>query len=333
MPRRSSGPRLWLDKNRQTWTIIDGRKTIRTGCGAEDIQSAKDALKEYLATHHKVKKGGNPILSDVLALYAKEVVSKAVAAQSISYDLEKLESWWGEKTASEVTSDNCDAYVEHRDAPTICRRELGFLAAALNHWHKSKNGPLNALPVIKKPPRSQPRNHFLEREEAAKMLWAGRRKKRFVRFFLIGWYTGTRHNAILQTRWDMIDFKTGVMLRRPPGKRETKKRTPPVKIGPRLLAHLRRWKRLDGPKATHIMTYGGVPVRDINYMWNTIRDKAGMPANVTPHILRHSRATHLMRQGVDPWQGAQSLGMSVQVLVSVYGHHRPDWQQDAAKAK
>lgn len=40
-----------------------------------------------------------------------------------------------------------------------------------------------------------------------------------------------------------------------------------------------------------------------------------------------------MRAGVSIWEAAKSLGMSVAVLESTYGHHHPDWQKDAAEAR
>jgi integrase len=67
--------------------------------------------------------------------------------------------------------------------------------------------------------------------------------------------------------------------------------------------------------------------------WERARKAAKLPTYVTPHILRHSRATYLMKQRVDPWSGANSLGMSLEMLTRVYGHHHPDWQKDAAEAK
>jgi integrase len=51
---------------------------------------------------------------------------------------------------------------------------------------------------------------------------------------------------------------------------------------------------------------------------------------VTPHTLRHTRATWLMQSGVDRWQAAGHLGMSVEMLERNYGHHHPDYQKQAA---
>ncbi|HEX4041815.1 MAG TPA: tyrosine-type recombinase/integrase, partial [Xanthobacteraceae bacterium] len=62
-----------------------------------------------------------------------------------------------------------------------------------------------------------------------------------------------------------------------------------------------------------------------------VRD-AGLGVDVTPHILRHTCATWLMQKGVDLWDAAGFLGMTVQQLEATYGHHHPDYQRDAAEA-
>jgi hypothetical protein len=38
-----------------------------------------------------------------------------------------------------------------------------------------------------------------------------------------------------------------------------------------------------------------------------------------------------MQKGVDPWKAAGHLGMSVETLLRVYGHHHPDYQKEAAE--
>jgi Phage integrase family len=55
-----------------------------------------------------------------------------------------------------------------------------------------------------------------------------------------------------------------------------------------------------------------------------------LDADVTPHTLRHTAATWLMRAGVDKWEAAGFLGMSVEMLDRVYGHHHPDHLRTAA---
>ena len=53
---------------------------------------------------------------------------------------------------------------------------------------------------------------------------------------------------------------------------------------------------------------------------------------MTPHILRHTCATWLMQGGVNLWDAAGFLGMTVQQLEASYGHHHPDYQQEAIAA-
>lgn len=48
MPRRSLGPRLYFDENRQNWVIRDGHRFIRTG--ATGWRTAQERLNEYMKT-------------------------------------------------------------------------------------------------------------------------------------------------------------------------------------------------------------------------------------------------------------------------------------------
>jgi integrase len=130
----------------------------------------------------------------------------------------------------------------------------------------------------------------------------------------------------------MVNLETGIMQRKERGAAQTKKRSPPVRLGNRLLSHLRRWRRLD-PTATYIIHYRGGPIHRPVRSWEKVRRAAKLPDYVTPHVLRHSRATHSLKQGVSPWEVANALGMSVTVLMNVYGHHAPDWQKDAANVR
>lgn len=172
----------------------------------------------------------------------------------------------------------------------------------------------------------------MTREQAAQFLWHARKVPHLARFFLIGWYTGSRRSVITGLKWSMINFETGVMQRKERNAVQTKKRAPPVRIGRRLLAHLRRWKRLDGAGGYVVHFRGKQILRPVR-SWERIRIAAGLPEYVVPHILRHSRASHLLQQGYSLWDTANFLGMSVDVLAKVYGHMQANWQKDIANAK
>lgn len=331
MPRRSSGPRLWADKNRDTWTIIDGRARHRTGCSLAEAGRAEQALRDYITAKHKPAAGPNPLLADVIATYAEEHIKHAVSGKHIQYDLRHLTKWWGTKWVTDISAASCRQYRAHRDAGASARRELAFLNAAIQHW-KANHAPMMATPKIKLPPKPAPRQDFMTRSEAAKFLWHARKTTHLARFFLIGWYTGSRRSVITGLKWSMVNLETGIMQRKERGAVQTKKRSPPVKIGARLLAHLRRWRRLDRD-GVYVISYRGKRIQRPVSSWDRIRTAAKLPEYVTPHVLRHSRATHSLKQGVSPWEVANALGMSVTVLMNHYGHHAPDWQKDAANVR
>lgn len=331
MPRRTSKAHLWYDKSRDTWTIVDGRIRRRTGFRKAENLAAEKALGEYIGEKHVVKDSPAPFLADVLSAYAEEHLASKVSGSHILYDIEKLTTWWGAMRVGEITAANCRAYAAKRKAPTCSRRELAFLGAAVKHWHR-EHGPLAVLPVVVLPPKQPSRPNFMTRDEAAKFLRIARKTPHLARFFLIGWYTGSRRSVITGLKWSMVNFETQIMQRKPHGAAQTKKKAPQVRLGFRLLAHMRRWKRLDGDTPYIIHFRGKAIARPVN-SWERVRRLAKLPEYVTPHVLRHSRATHMMRQRVDPWTAANALGMSMKILTEVYGHHHPDWQKDAADTR
>lgn len=296
------------------------------------------------------------------------------------YAIATLAGWWGSKTLGDVRGSTCRAYASTRRAEgkkdATSRRELAILAAAIKHWHR-EHGPLESVPVVTLPAKPAPREHWLTRTDAAMLLagalgwyrrqwtdvftrkvaWEWARHKPSInhplaRFIVIGLHTGTRHGAILSLQWmaningGWIDLDRSVMHRRGEGVAETKKRQPPVRIGRRLLAHMRRWKNIDDraryevARGTNepvhaylhvVASQSGGALQKMRKPWYEAREFAELGRGVTPHILRHTRATWLVQSGIELWEAAGTLGMSVQMLEEVYGHHHPDFQRKAAE--
>jgi integrase len=338
MPRRRSPPRLYLDTERGQWLIRDGENRLRTGCAESDRASAEKRLAEYLGEKHQPQFGSDPLIADILTVYSREHLQHKPSAPNYSYSVAILAKWWGAKSLSDVTPANTLAYGKGRTGAAV-RHDLEILRAAIRYWHKH-HGPLPLVPQIILPPKPEPRERWMTRSEAAKLLRAARRtstrgQPSVARFILLGLYTGSRSGVIRSLRWDWIDFDSGTMRRRGRRAAEAKnKRTPIVKLGRRILAHLRRWRRLDGPGAVYVCERNGKTFDRMGYTWSKVLQLAGLDhrdGKVTPHIMRHTRATWLMQAGVDPWQAAGHLGMSVQTMVKHYGHHHPDFQSRAAE--
>jgi integrase len=330
MPRRRSAPRLYLDPKRQQWIVRDGSEFVRTGCLESDRRGAEKQLAEYIARKHQPERSPTPLIADILTVYAREHVPKTISTVNTAYQLASLGAWWNGKRLLDVTPTNCAAYGRGR-TQSAARRDLEVLRASINYWHRHY-GPLPAVPVVILPPKPVPRERWLTRSEAARLLWSARRTQHLARFILLGLYTGSRSGVILGLTWDQIDLGAGVMYRRAAGKVEDKrKRTPPVRLGRRILTHLRRWQRLDGAKARYVCHYFGKPVNKMHTAWPQAIARSGLDDAVTPHTLRHTRATWLMQAGVDPWEAASALGMTIQMIQAHYGHHHPDFQKRAAE--
>ena len=128
-----------------------------------------------------------------------------------------------------------------------------------------------------------------------------------------------------------LDLDRGIFYRLPQGQAPTNKRQPPMPVPARLLAHMRRWHQR-GLIATHFVEYNGAPVASVKTAFKRAVQLARLEGQVSPHTLRHTAATRLMQNGADRWQAAGYLGMSVEMLEKVYGHHHPDYLQDSVAA-
>lgn len=326
MPRRAKGPRLYLDPARKQYAIRDGSRFIRLGAASPD--DAEKQLAQYIANKHRPAPSQGPLVADILSAYGADVAVHRKSALNISYNIGALLKWWGTLRSGDITARNCRLYAGTKTA-SAAAQDLKVLRAACNHWSR-EYAALNPAPVIVKPPEGKPRDRWLTRSELARLLWAARRHQHLRRFILIAYYTGSRPGVVLKLKWRQADLVNGVMYRTPPEMAaDAKKRAPPVRLGRRILAHLRRWQSQDAGAATHVCHYDGRAVDDPHTTWERAVADAGLEG-VTRHTLRHTRATHLMQSGkVSVWEAAGNLGMTVKTLERVYGHHSPDHQGSA----
>jgi integrase len=333
MAQRLKPPRLYLDPKRRTWSIRDGGVTYRTGLDESQRSEAEQALARHLAKKHTPQPSSAPLIADVMLVYLDERVAHTKSLRSNKHAVKNIALWWGDKRVSDITPDKCREYIASKGRSVhAARHDLESLRAALHYWHKSAYGPLDRIPAILMPPRPEPRERWLTDEEFARLHEASKRVPHLERFVLIGWHTGTRPGAIMELEWSWIDLAAGVMRRRAPGKAEdARKRRPPVRLGKTILAHMKRWHAEDGPARRYVVHWDGRKIASIHYSWENAVAEAGLDEKVTPHTLRHSRATRLMQAGVPIWEAAGHLGMSVETLTRVYLHHSPDWQKTAAE--
>ena len=184
---------------------------------------------------------------------------------------------------SQITAAECRGYVKHRGKVGGARADLETLRAAINH-HAKENLHYGIVRITL-PAKGPPRDRWLTRSEAAKLIWAcwryrerqtvhrGRHKGQLIatdrrplrhlaRFILIGLYTGTRAGAIAsaspyrQDGHSFVDLHQGIFYRLAIGRLATNKRQTPAPVPPRLLAHMRRWAR-PGIVTSHFVEWQG----------------------------------------------------------------------------
>jgi integrase len=377
MPTISKGPRLWkrpAEPGRHAlWVVKDKGRRISTGCIAKPSEAhppeaAEQFLADYItakyAPERKMKDVDRISLADVLMIYhldRRDQFEDMLQQRRFDASIGRLNEHFGNCKLSELSQVLTGGYVKHRGSPGGARRDLENLRAAINH-HARQNLH-RAVITVTLPPKGRARERWLERTEAARLLWAAWRHREeqvihrgtnkgikiktnkhtlrhLARFVLIGLYTGTRASAIAaaspkrQEGRAYVDLTAGIYYRLARGKRATNKRQTPAQVPERLLARMRRWvdKKI---VTTSFVEWNGKPVKSVKNSFARAVEVAKLDltdGNVTAHTLRHTAATWLMQRGVDPWEAAGFLGMSVKVLMETYGHHHPNHLRGAANA-
>lgn len=269
---------------------------------------------------------------------------------------------------SDVTGAACRAFTQDREAKGASSRGRGkqgsareyleVLRAAINHH--AKEGYHHETVFVTLPAKPPPRDDWLTRQEAARLLRACWRAREYqtvhrgpnkgmkletskrplrhiARFTLIGLYTGSRASSIAAASPEYrpghawVDLEEGIYYRREIGRKPTKKKQTPVRLPRRLLAHMRRWHE-KGIAKSHFVEWQGKPVRSVKTGFRRAVILAGLRESTNRHTLRHTCVTWLLQAGVPIWEVAGFVGMTTQMVEEVYGHHHPDFQSGAANA-
>nr|CAD6612613.1 integrase [Rhizobium sp. Khangiran2] len=271
---------------------------------------------------------------------------------------EDLLEWWGDKTLDEIDKSTCRDFVASCKSTTAGRNRLEYLRSAINLAHN--DGILKSMVTVHLPSKPDPRSEHLERDEVAKLLWYAYKTRRkythnakrsaktglagttvltdyfpwrhVARYILIALYTGTRKDRIVEASFvrqpgkPWIDLQRGEYHRAAPGEVVAKnKKAPTIRIPRRLLSHMRRWYKMG---ARHPVEFNGKKAIDTRAFATVAEAVLGKERKVVAHTLRHTAATWLMRQSdISIHDISGYLGMSLEVLAKVYGHHRTHHQR------
>jgi integrase len=154
------------------------------------------------------------------------------------------------------------------------------------------------------------------------------RQENLFRFVIMALNTWARPEAIIDLRKDtQIDWPFGVVDLNPPGRRQTKKFRPKIKLTENLADWLRHWN-CDAP-----MIWNEKPVTTMKRTFKRHAVACSLP-HFTQDTIRHFMATYV-RQAKPPVSKEQRdvwLGHNDQRTAGWYEHRDPEFLEDARRA-
>ena len=341
----------------------EGRRSKRQSTGTSDEDEAYQTFAQWiLIGGHNRTIGATEATYSVAELWGvywqKHVTTSKVTSEgqkTAGFAWKNLEPHFGHMLPGDINQQQIDDYAARRTHASkdklgrksttgTARRELAYLIAALNHCARGKTPLIDpkSLPIIDLPAADAPRDRWLRMEEVQRLLTAaatmrrqgrgGGRMTRAERFLWIALETAARKQAILDLTWDRVDFEIGTIQFDVPGRVKTTKGRATVPISSALRPVLERAYKerisdlvLDNKAAV----WKSIQVASIKAGFSdqtVVRGQKPKATGISPHVLRHTAATHMARRGVPLFVVAIVLGNSVQMVERVYAK----WQSNDA---
>jgi integrase len=143
---------------------------------------------------------------------------------------------------------------------------------------------------------------------------------RLIKFYL---WTGCRRTEALDLVWNDIDTQSNLInLGQPESKTKLRRSLP---INDKLRGLLKELKDDSGGHNKVFWRYENRDPTYVSALFARLRKKMNeLPNTLSPHLLRHSFASHLVMQGVDLTTIASFLGHSTAKVTESYAHLQPD---------
>jgi len=328
----------------------EDRRSQRKSMGTRERDEAETRFAHWLILRNNRPDGDATVYSvaDCWLVYSAKHLGKTVTAHGMTRTWElHLQPHFGALAVTEVTQTAVDAYemkrttgkLGRRVKPQTVRKELAQLVAMLNFCADPRRKMFSAT-VLEKwnlPPNGEARDRWLRMDEMQRLLSAAARMRRGdalsrgERFLWIALETAARKEAILDLTWDRVDFQTNTIHFDVPGRVKTKKRRAAVSISRALRPVLERAYR---------ERENGLVMSNKGSIWATVqwiaieagfsdqerpaRGQKPKATGISPHVLRHTAATHMARNGVSLFTISKILGNTYQVVEKVYAKWCPD---------
>lgn len=317
------------------WYDDASQRTERISLRTSDPGEAQTRFAEFLLNGKEIRNArpkGALTVGRALDDYLKEHARKKCAdAERQEHAVAHLKAFFGaDRLLSDIDVPLSQGYTAARQAGEVgggkrrtnkagatatIRRELNVLVAAANHaiWMGRHSKPIQVdLPPERRLGPDDEAPYYSTAERDAIFEAAQGEMAQFVRLL---YYTGARRKSIEELTRDQIKLPQKRIILQQAGKKTTKKRQPIVPI-----------LTVMAPIVEGLLETGGkqrVFVSSNFYrQYVALCERLEIDENRRhPHIMRHTRATHLLQEGKSLYDVARLLGDTVATVERVYGHH------------
>lgn len=330
----------WLEQRDNGWFYAhwydaDKRVTHRESLKTKDPAVAATRFGEFLlgGPGRRARRDAGLTVGDVLDLYVRRHLddtddkgrSRVVDVVRQKAAIAHLKAYFTDRKAREVGPAECRGYLLARRAQagksggvkdSTVRRELNVLVAAsaqARKWGDIEPGdmPRVELPRVEESDKVK----WFTKEELQRLFDAAFEESTDLYAFVkMSYYTAARRRSIQDISAEQINLKDGTITLQPEGGRVTKKRRPIVPLYPEIRPLVERLL-IDHPRGRLFST-------DFYVSFKRACEAVGLEGH--PHMLRHSRASHLLQDGADIWKVARLLGDTVATVERVYAHCLPE---------
>jgi integrase len=302
-----------------SWWVDGKRRRYRL-----DALNAKDAEREAIdVIRRETIRPATNTIADLWEAYRREKDGRRVAV-AMGHEWKAMSSHFGHLRPDQITVETCRAYTKARRKAgkhdgTIWT-ELGHLRTVLK-WALGEKAP-----KIERPAKPAPKERYLTHAEIDRLL-AAPMAHHIKLAILLMLSTAGRVGAILDLTWDRVSFERNqINLRTSETGPRKGRAVVPMNEGLRgALQHAKA-----GAQTDYVIEWAGSRVANIKTGFYAAVKAAGLEG-VSPHVLRHSAAVHMVEAGIPITEVAQFLGHSNPHLTyTVYGRFSPQHLRKAA---
>jgi integrase len=301
---------------------VNGR-TERTSLGTTDAADARRRLIDLTTP-----KTGDTV-ADLVAVYLADKDQTAIRSADLHGSWKNAKEHFGHLRADQITRDICRAYTRKRRSEgrrdgTI-RKELECVRAAVNFNKKGAGA------VFELPPKPEPKDRYLTKNEARRLSRAARRFPHVRAFIVLSLCTAARSSALLELTWDRVDLGRGVAaLKLGDNLDDQRKNRARVPLNSRAIRYLKVLKA--AAESDHVIEWAGVKVGSIKKGFAAAVKRSSLE-DITPHTLRHTAASWMAEDDVPILEISKLLGHGdTRITERTYAHLRPSYLQNAAKS-